>query len=83
MKIYYGVSEIAFKLRYANHKKTFKTTNTKLMQNYQTNIGKLYQQTELWTYPGKFWEPANHTTKVLNNVFYVSMKAGSCSARVR
>ena len=47
MKIYYGVSETAFKLRYANHKKTFKITNTKLIQNYQTNIGKLYQQTEL------------------------------------
>ena len=43
-KIYYGVTERAFKLRYANHKKSFNKINTKLTQNYQTNIGMLYQQ---------------------------------------
>ena len=43
------------------------TSNTKLIQNYQTNIGILYQQTKL---SGKFWEPTNHTTKVLTDVSY-------------
>ena len=33
------------------------------MQSYQTNIGTLYQQTKLRTYPEKFCEPTNHTTK--------------------
>ena len=37
-KIYYGVSETAFKLRYANHKKTFNNikyqTYTKLSKEY-------------------------------------------------
>ena len=42
-KIYYGVSETAFKLRYGNHKKHSITSNTKLIQNYQTNIGISYQ----------------------------------------
>ena len=51
------------------------TSNTKLIQSYQTNIGILYQQTKLRTYPGKFWQPANHTAKVLNDVYYVSMKS--------
>ena len=44
------------------------TSNTKLIQNYQTNIGISYQQTKLRTFPGKFWEPTNYTTKVLNDV---------------
>ena len=51
------------------------TSNTKLIQNYQTNIRILYQQTKLQTSPGKFWEPKNHTTKVLDDVSYVSMKS--------
>ena len=51
------------------------TSNTKLIQNYQTNIGIKYQQTKPRTYPGKFWEPTNYTTKVLNDVSYVSMKS--------
>ena len=38
-KIYYGVSETVFKLTYANHKKHSIISNTKLIQNYQTNIG--------------------------------------------
>ena len=50
-------------------------SNIKLIQNYQTNIGIQYQQTKPRTYPGNFWEPTNHTTKVLNNVSYVSMKS--------
>ena len=67
-KIYCGVSETAFKLRYANHKKHSITSDTKLMRNYQTNIGKLYEQTKLRINPGKFWEPTNHKIKVLNDV---------------
>ena len=55
-------------------------SNTKLIQNYQTNIGILYQQTKL---PGKFWEPTNHTTKVLNDVSYSQRKAGNRSVRGR
>ena len=51
------------------------TSNTKLMQSYQMNIGILYQQKKLRTYPEKFWEPTNHTTKILNDVSYVSMKS--------
>ena len=51
------------------------TSNTKLLQNYQTNIRKLYQKAKLRTYPGKFWEPTNHITKVLNDVSHVSMKS--------
>ena len=47
------------------------TSNTKLIQNYQTNIGIKYQQTKPL---GKFWELTNHTTKFLNHVTYVSMK---------
>ena len=49
------------------------TLNTKLIVNYQTNIGILYQQRKLQTYPSKFWEPTNHTTKVLNDVSYVCL----------
>ena len=30
------------------------TSNTTLIQNYQMNIGKVYQQTKLRTYPRKF-----------------------------
>ena len=56
-------------------KKRSITSNIRLIQNYQTNIGTLYQQAKLQTYSGKFWEPTNHTTKVLNNVSYVSMKS--------
>ena len=33
-KIYYGVRETAFNLRYENHKKHSVTLNTKLIQNY-------------------------------------------------
>ena len=52
------------------------TSNTKLIQSYQTNIGILYQQTNIISaYPRKFWEPTNHTTKILNDVSYVSMKS--------
>ena len=51
------------------------TSNTKLIQNYQTNIAISYQQTKLRTYPGKFSEPTNHTTKVLNDVSYASIKS--------
>ena len=50
------------------------TLNTKLIQNYQTNIVILHQQTKLQTYPGKFLEPTNHTTKALNDVS-VSIKS--------
>ena len=50
------------------------TSNTKLIQNYQTNIRILHQQRKLRTYLGKFWEPTNHTTKVLNDAFYVLIK---------
>ena len=74
-KIYFGVSETAFKLRCANYIKHSITSNTKLIQNYQTNIGILYQQRKLRTYHGKFWELTNRTTKVLNYVSYVSMKS--------
>ena len=43
-KIYYCVSETAFKLRYAKHKKKHSiTSNSKVIQNYQTNIGILNQ----------------------------------------
>ena len=51
------------------------TSNTKLIQYYQTNIGISSHQTKLRTHPGKFWEPTNHTTKVLNDVSYVSIKS--------
>ena len=71
IKIYYGVSETAFKLI----KQHSITSNTKLIQNYQTNIGILYQQTKLRTSPEKIWEPTNHATKVLNDVSYVSIKS--------
>ena len=49
------------------------TSNTKLIQKYQTNIGILYQQTNLRTFPGKFWEPENHTTRVINDISYVKL----------
>ena len=75
-KVNYGVSETVFKRRYANHKKKHSiTSNTILIKNYQTNIGILYPQTKLGKYPGKFWEPASHTTKFLNNVSHVPMKS--------
>ena len=48
---------------------------TKLIKNYETKIGTSYQQTKLPTYPWKFLEPTNHTTKVLKDVSYVSMKS--------
>ena len=71
-KICYDVSETAFKLRYIRSiKKHSISSNTKPMQNYQTNIGISYLQTKLQTYPGEFWETTNPTTKVLNDVFYV------------
>ena len=44
-----------------------------MIQNYQTNIGILYQQTKLRTYPGKFWEPTNHTINVLNDVSFLRL----------
>ena len=75
IKTYYDVSETAFKRRYANHKKHSITSNSKLIQDYQTKIGITYQQANLRTYPGKFWELINHTTKVLNDGFYASMKS--------
>ena len=75
-KINYGVSETAFKLRYENHKKNSITSNTKLIQNYQTSIGVLYQQRKFRTFPGKFWKPTNHITKFLNDVCY-----GNCSTQ--
>ena len=56
-------------------KKHSLSSNTNLIQNYQTNIEILFQQTKLRTYPDKFWKPTNHTTKVLNDVSYVSMKS--------
>ena len=40
-------------------------SNTKLIQNYQMNIGISNQQIKLRTYPRKFWEPTSHTNKVL------------------
>ena len=45
-----------------NMKKHSIVSNTKLIQNYQMNIGILYQQKRLQTYPGEFWEPTNYTT---------------------
>ena len=59
-KIYYGFSETAFKLRYANHKKNSAPSNVKIMQYYQTNIGISCQQTKLQSYHGKSWEPSSH-----------------------
>ena len=50
-------------------------SNTKLIQNYQMNIRISYQQTKPRTYPEKFFETANHTTKVLNDISYVSMES--------
>ena len=74
-KIYYGVCEAAFKLRYANHKKTFSNikyqTDTELSNEYSNIISAKNSP----TYPGKFWEPTNNTTKVLKDVSYVSMKS--------
>ena len=45
-----------------NMKKHSIVSNTKLVQNYQMNIGILCQRKRLRTYPGKFWEPTNYTT---------------------
>ena len=56
-------------------KKLSITSNTKLIQSYQTNIGILNQEAKLRTYLENFWEPTNYTTKVLNDVSYVSMKS--------
>ena len=55
-KIYYGVSETTFRLRYANHKKK-KINNIKYQTdtNYQTNIG-ISCHRKLRTCPGIFWE---------------------------
>ena len=58
-----------------NIKKHSITSNTKLIHNYQTNIGILYQQTKRRTDPGKFWEPTKNTTTVLNDVSYAPMKS--------
>ena len=44
-----------------------------MIRNCQTDIGIKYQQTKPLAYPGKFWGPTNHSTKVLNNVSYVSI----------
>ena len=45
-KIYHSVIETAFKFRYASHQKHLVIPNTKLIQNYQANIGISYQQTK-------------------------------------
>ena len=58
-----------------NMKKHSIASKTKLIQNYQMNIGILYQQKKFRTYPTKFWEPRNHTTIVLNDVSYSPMKS--------
>ena len=68
--IYYGASETAFKLRYANSKKTCKTSNTELSNEYQNIIPANKNSNISW----EFWEPTNRTTKVLNDVSYVSIK---------
>ena len=74
-KIYYGVSETAFKLRYVNDKKTFNNikyqTDTELSKEYWNIISANKPR----TYPGKFSKPTSHTTKVLNDVSYVSMES--------
>ena len=41
-------------------KKDLVTSNVKIMQYYQTNIGILCQQTKLQSYHGKSWEPTSH-----------------------
>ena len=70
-KIYYGFSETTFKLRYANHKKNSATSNVKIMQYYQTNIGISCQQTKLsWKILGTH----KSCCIFLKDVFYVSMK---------
>ena len=69
------ISETVFKLRYANHKKTFNNikykTDTELSNEYWNIISAI----KLRTCPRKFWEPTNHTTKVLSDVSNVSMKS--------
>ena len=74
-KIYYGVSKTAFKLKYGNHKKTFNNikyqTNTELSNEYWNIISANKTSNISW----KIWEPTNHTTNVLNDVSYVSMKS--------
>ena len=69
------ISETVFKLRYANDKKTYNNikyqTDTELSNEYWNIISAI----KLRTCPRKFWEPINHTTKVLRDVSNVSMKS--------
>ena len=71
---YYGVCETVFKRRYANHKKTFNNikyqTDTELSSEYWNVISANKTLNVSWEILGT----QNHTTKVLNNVSYVSMK---------
>ena len=55
-------------------KKTLTNIKYQADAELANEFGILYQQTKLRTHPGKFWEPTNHTAKVLNDVSYVSMK---------
>ena len=75
-KNYYGASETLFKLRYANRKSTFNNikyqTDTELSNKYRNSISANK------TYFGKFWEPNNYTTKVLNNVSYADTETNKC-----
>ena len=74
-KIYYGVCETAFKLRYANHKKTFNNikyqTDTKLSNEYWNKISANKTSNVSWEILGTH----KSYNKISNDVSYVSMKS--------
>ena len=66
-KVYYGVSETAFKLRYANHKKTFNNikyqTDTELSNEYRNIIS------------------ANKTSNISLEILGIQKSYNQCSKR--
>ena len=55
-------------------KKHSLTSNTKLIQNYQTNIEVLYQQTKLRTYPEKYNQSSERCFLCLNEKLAIALQ---------
>ena len=76
IKIYYGVSETAFKLRYANHKKVFNNmkyqTDTELSNEYWNIVSANTTLNISWEILGTH---RSYNQRSKNDVSYVSMKS--------
>ena len=69
-KVYYGICETIFKLRYANHKNSFNGRNRNSDTELCNEFWKIKDNKHSANITWKSWVDARHITKVAKNVHY-------------